>query len=143
MPLPAEKRNNGTRIHFCQEGKNKEGAPSPNIYLLFGKTSVGYCTPIEPEIQTRKGVGNNTRFIIRFKTFTYTSFNWIHDSFYVNGVKIVPRIIADYLSPLALAIWIMDDGSKVGSVLKICTNSFTYDDCVFLCMVLQQKYGRT
>jgi ubiquinol-cytochrome c reductase cytochrome b subunit len=55
-------------------------------------------------------------------------------------VKIVPSIIGEFLTPLALAIWIMDDGSKVGSGLKLCTNSFTYTECMLLVTVLYENF---
>lgn len=32
------------------------------------------------------------------------------------------------ISPLALAIWIMDDGSRSGQSLKISTNQFSYTE---------------
>jgi hypothetical protein len=39
----------------------------------------------------------------------------IYDLFIVNGVKTIPANISYYLTPLALAVWSMDDGSKAGS----------------------------
>lgn len=53
----------------------------------------------------------------------------------------MPANIATYLTPLALAIWIMDDGARVGNGLKLCTNSFTFEDCTRLCAVLGTLYG--
>jgi ubiquinol-cytochrome c reductase cytochrome b subunit len=52
----------------------------------------------------------------------------------------VPANIANYLTPLALAIWVMDDGACVGKSLKLCTNSFTYADCNRLTNVLYDLY---
>jgi ubiquinol-cytochrome c reductase cytochrome b subunit len=49
--------------------------------------------------------------------------------------------IADYLTPLALAIWIMDDGCRSGHGLKLATNSFTFSDCLRLTQVLFDLYG--
>lgn len=46
-----------------------------------------------------------------------------------------------YLTPLALAIWIMDDGGRMGYGLKLATNCFTYNDCVFLSNTLAELYG--
>ena len=34
----------------------------------------------------------------------------------------------------------MDDGSKVGSGLKLSTNSFTYTDCMLLVKVLYENF---
>jgi ubiquinol-cytochrome c reductase cytochrome b subunit len=67
----------------------------------------------------------------------------IHDAFYkiFNGqnTKVVPKNIADYLSPLALAVWIMDDGTCQGSGVIISTNSFPKEEVQFLCDVLKKK----
>jgi len=51
------------------------------------------------------------RGIIRFNTYSFTNFNWIHEAFYVNGVKVIPSLIEEILTAQGLAIWIMDDGS--------------------------------
>ena len=34
----------------------------------------------------------------------------------------------------------MDDGSKVSKGLKLCTNSFTYSDCLLLVKVLYDNF---
>lgn len=135
----AEKRaeGKGTRISFYQEGSHSE-------YLLWLHSliaSLGYCNTTTPKLQTRMGAGGKIRYIIRFHSFTYTSFNSLYDAWYVNGIKHVPLDIADYLTPLALAIWIMDDGCRSGHGLKLATNSFTFSDCLRLTQVLFDLYG--
>lgn len=62
------------------------------------------------------------------------------DMFYLEDRKIIPINISEYLSPLALAIWIQDAGGKVSSGLKISTNSFTYEEVKFLAEQLKDKY---
>ena len=128
----------GTRFCFQQEHSN-------NAYLLWFHSFIsklGYCNPNTPKILTRLGKGGKIRQLSRFKTFTFTSFNWIQEAFYVNGVKTVPPIVEKFLSPLALAIWIMDDGSIVSSGLKIATNSFNQSEgeVQMLCEILKRKY---
>ena len=133
----AEKRANGTRIAFYQEGSHKD-------YLLWLHnliSQLGYCNSTEPQINTRLAVNDKIRHIIRFKTWTYSSFNWIYDIFYINNVKKVPSILGQFLTPLALAIWIMDDGSKVSGGLKLCTNSFSFADCNFLVTLLYKNFN--
>lgn len=128
---------NGTRIGFYQEANHSE-------YLLWLHNKIalqGYCNPNTPVIQTRLAKGGKIRNILRFHTFTYTSFNTIHTDWYINGVKHIPNNIAEFLTPLALAIWIMDDGARVGSGLKLCTNSFTFEDTTHLTLVLKDLYG--
>ena len=134
----AERRikGNGTRVTFYQEGSHVS-------YLLWLHNSfyqLCYCNSKVPEIQTRLGSKGKVRKIIRFNTFTFSSFNWIHDLWYVNGVKVIPLDIEKYLSPLALAIWIMDDGGKVNKALKLSTNSYTYLECLLLIKVLFKNF---
>ena len=135
----AERRlaGTGTRITFYQESSHIE-------YLLFIHKVLadsGYCNPKIPQTGTRLGIGGKVRKTIRFATWTYTSFNWIHDLWYVNKVKHIPLCIKDYLTPLALAIWIMDDGSKVGKGLKFSTNSYTYENCLVLINALYENFN--
>lgn len=133
----AEKRINATRIHFQQESSNKEHLL--NTWRILNEA--GYCTDIKPTIQKRKGNDGKVRYVCRFKTYSFSSLNWIHEAFYPNGKKIVPLNIIDYLSPIGLATWIMDDGTWAGSGVRIATNSFTYDEVLHLCSVLDQKYN--
>lgn len=135
----AEFRNkgNGTRFCFYQESSHVAYL----IWLHNLLAELGYCNTTLPETKTRLGKKGIVRKIIRFKTWTYSSLNWVHELWYVNNIKVVPYNIGDYLSPLALAIWIMDDGSKVGSGLKFCTNSFTYLECLLLVKVLFNNFN--
>ena len=126
----------GTRISFFQEDSHVE-------YLLFLHkmlSELGYCNPKVPTITNRLGAKGKVRKIIRFSTWTYTSFNWIHDLWYKDKIKCVPECIDQYLTPLALAIWIMDDGAKVGKGLKFSTNSFTYNECLILIKALNDNF---
>lgn len=135
----AEKRiqGNGTRICFHQEASHV----SYLLWLHILLSDLGYCSKTIPRTHTRLGRKNTIRKIVRFTTWTYSSFNWIHDLWYVNNVKFVPSIIGDYLDPLALSIWIMDDGCKSGSGLKLSTNSFSYSDCLMLINVLYINFN--
>jgi len=60
----------------------------------------------------------------------------------VNGVKVVPavEIMYDFLSPMALAHWIMGDGAAYSSGLILCTESFSIIDNVKLMNILMLKY---
>jgi len=47
-----------------------------------------------------------------FNTLENNSLNYLHNLFYVNKQKVISDKLKDYLTPLGLAIWFMDDGSK-------------------------------
>jgi ubiquinol-cytochrome c reductase cytochrome b subunit len=134
-----EKHGCGTRIRFYQEGSHKD-------YLLWLHSlisSLGYTDSTPPSLSARIGNYGKMRYIIRFNTYTYSSFNWIYDCWYINNNKVITDIsILDlYLSPLAVAIWLMDDGAKVSSGLKFCTNSFLLSDVEKLSQVLNKKFS--
>lgn len=135
----AEKRTpgTGTRVTFYQESSHVEYM----LYLHNLISKLGYCNPATPKIGTRLGLGGKVRKTVRFTTWTYNSFNWIHDIWYENGIKRIPDNIDFYLTPLALAIWIMDDGGKVGAGIKFSTNSYTYEDCLKLVLALSNNFG--
>lgn len=135
----AEKRKNGkgTRISFYQES-------SHDNYLLWLHSiiaNLSYCNTNLPKIHTRLGSKGKIRKYIRFHTWTYINFNSIYENWYKNNKKIIPKDIEQYLTPLALAIWIMDNGCKVGSGLKIATHSFNYSDLIFLIFLLNKKFN--
>jgi ubiquinol-cytochrome c reductase cytochrome b subunit len=122
----AEKHGLGTRISFYQENTHQD-------YLLWLNNLIatkGYCNPLLPQLTKRLGQHGKLRNVIRFKT--YISFN--------NNKKILPPIyLLDlYLTPLALAIWIMDDGSIFSSGMKLATNNFTKEE--LLSSFLNNKY---
>ena len=132
-----ERDGHGSRFAFYQEKSHGE-------YLLWLHQtlfSFGYCKPDLPQIQTRIHHSDQLRYISRFRTYTYSSFNWIYDAFYPHSKKILPSLISDYLSPLALAIWIMDDGCKVKDRgFKFATNCFTLVEVQFLAQLLKDKF---
>jgi len=126
----------GTCITFYQEDSHVE-----YIYWLHNLIfSRGYCSETVPVVTNKLVKGGKVRKIVRFRTWTYTSFNWIHDVWYVDGIKKIPSCIDIYLTPLSLAIWIMDDGSKSSEGLKLCTNSYAYSECLFLIKILNDKF---
>lgn len=67
----AEKHGNGTRICFQQE----ESHSSYLLYLHKKISEKGYCNETKPKITTRIGKKGKLRYLSRFKTYTYSSFN--------------------------------------------------------------------
>ena len=126
----------GTRFSFYQES-------SHTSYLLWLHgilSNLNYCNPTTPQIQTRLGQKGKIRKIVRFKTWTYSSFNWIHELWYINSTKKIPSNIGEFLNPLSLAIWVMNSGCQSGKGLVLKTNSFTYSECILLNKVLYENF---
>ena len=83
----------------------------------------------------------NTRGTLSFSTLSLPCFNELYKLFYINGKKIVPLNIADLLTPISLAYWIMDDGSFTGSGLKLHTSAFSMKDLDLLIKALKNNFG--
>ena len=112
------------------------------IYHLYELFEI-YCRSA-PKISNRlpdKRTGNiYTR--IQFSTYTLPCFNEFYNLFYPKGIKIIPNIIGELLTPLSLAYWICDDGGwiKRDKIVKISTNSFTLAEVNLLVEVLNNKF---
>jgi len=63
------------------------------------------------------------------------------DIFSTKYVKVIPTNLEEYLTPLSLAIWFSDDGSKFGKSAKFATNCFSLDELKFLCDILHSKFN--
>ena len=61
--------------------------------------------------------------------------------FYRKGKKIINSKLENYLTPLALAIWIMDDGGWVNPGIRISTYNFSIDETEFLILLLKKLYN--
>lgn len=139
-----EKRSNGvgTRLKFTQSNKNVE-------YLVwFHKyfSVRGYCSPNLPKL-TKRIKKDGIYYEYNLNSYTYVSFNWIHEMFYTYDEgkkrykKILPLNIEQYITPQALAVWFMDDGSKSNEAARIATNNFTKEEVERLCLIIGVKYG--
>lgn len=68
---------------------------------------------------------------------------YIRSAISTKYVKVIPNNLEEFLTPLSLAIWFSDDGSKSGKGAKITTNCFTLEELQFLCDILNRKYNIT
>lgn len=133
----AEKRGTSTRFTFKQSSRNVE-------YLMWFHSFLadrGYCNPNKPIMKSIIGKSGKIYYYYRINTYSSASFNWIYDAFYKNGIKKVPQNIGDYLTPFALAVWIMDDGGVRNKGMMLSTYCFSYDDNILICSILNEKYG--
>lgn len=130
-------RNNATRFHIHMGSPNVEYLMSIHKYLSY----YGYCSPNTPKKIKYIGTLNKVYWSYKIRTYSYSSFNSLHKLFYPEGKKIIPFSIKSLLSPLVLAIWIMDDGGKSGSGVRVSTQSFSPSDVTLLRNAINSKYG--
>lgn len=132
-----ESHGNGCRLCLQQEDSHKDYLMWSYNYLL----KHGYTKDKLPIIRNRIGNKGKLRYYISSKTFTYSNLNYLKSIWYISGKKVLPYDISYFQSPLALSIWIMDDGSRVGNGLKLSTNNFTYQECTILRNIQINKYN--
>lgn len=93
--------------------------------------------PVKYRERSRKG---NKSIMCGFRTVSHPIFTDLHRMFYDAGVKVVTNEIARELTPMALAVWLMDDGSKNGNSTIFCTHSFTRPELERLQSELSGKF---
>lgn len=79
-----------------------------------------------------------------FNTLSHSALRFYGQQFYHNGKKVVPRLIHKWLTPLALAVWFMDDGSiksKFHRALILNTQCYSEHDLKTLQHTLLTKFG--
>ena len=134
----AERHGLGTRFHFHYSHRNAEYLFS--LHNLFSKN--GYSNPKKPKLKKIIGKGGKFYFSLRFRTYSFASFNDIYESWYpVKGLKTLPTNLNKILTPMALAVWVMDDGSFTGYGVKIATDCFTKQEVFCLSEILQLNFG--
>ena len=75
-----------------------------------------------------------------FRTVRHPILTRFHKKFYVDGKKIIPNDIAKDLDNLAMAVWVMDDGSLNNNRIDISTYSFSLPEIDLLITALKSKF---
>jgi len=82
--------------------------------------------------------GNGGRVAYRFTTLSLPELTPFYRAFYREGRKVVPPL---RLTPLAMAVWFMDDGCKSYRALYLNTQQFDRDDQERLIAMLKGQWG--
>jgi hypothetical protein len=115
-----------------------------HIYRLF------YAYIINPPVAVdRINENGNVVRTWQFQTISHGSFLPIYWLFYAKGaVKfVIPFAIAQFLTPMGLAYWFMDDGGQTnytpghGQGVELNTQGFTHEEVDKLVAILQSKFG--
>ena len=129
----------GTRICYRQSSIHKD-----YLFWLYNFFYTrGYCTNLEPRMYTRllKHRGKEVQhFGYEFNTFTFRSFNWLHEMFYHNGKKVIIPKIEEFITPLSLAIWISSHPNSYEE-LKFYTDFRRKEDIDKLILMLKNRFG--
>ena len=85
--------------------------------------------------------------IIQVMTRSYPALIQLHELFYQvsengnNYTKVITTDLLQYLNPVSLAYWAMDDGSWAPSGFYFHTEAFTFKECYLLVAMLHYRFG--
>ena len=130
-----EKNGKYTRLRIDHYNKQKE-----YIFWLFRELSPFSLKPrIINEVDKRNG---KTYSRWHFSTKSLPIFTEFQELFYVGKRKIVPSTLDEFITPLSLAIWYMDDGfrRKDSKGFYLCTSSYTAKEHKILQEVLYKRF---
>lgn len=124
---------NGKNASFSYASSSKEHVKYVHSFFI------DYCNDNYKKIKRREIYDkrtDKTYVNYSFRTKALPIFTEQHKRFYTNQVKIVPNDIV--LNKDLLRLWYIGDGEleKNYGYIKLHTNSFTYDEVLFLCDLL-------
>lgn len=127
-------------------GQTYERKPNKAYYNWIAKHFSPYISMDAFKVKVAKkhetaGFNKSSYEYTHFSTMQLPCFNYYRELYYNNkGIKEVPLNIIDHLTPLALAHWIMGDGSFSGNLRLIC-RGLGPDGVKLLSSVLLEKFG--
>lgn len=78
-----------------------------------------------------------------FRTVSHPYFDFLRTQFYQKSQKVVPAQLAQWMGPITLAIWLMDDGSRDKYQLRLNSQSFSLQENKHLIRILEATFGIT
>ena len=133
-----ETQNNGRTYRLKIEHSYFQKEYVDWLYNVFREWVL---TPPQEKIQTLGGVQYKKFW---FSTVSHGAFRFYGQQFYQGKGKILPKLIHKWLSPLAITVWFMDDGSIKSNrhrALILNTQSFSVSELQRLIKILKEKYG--
>jgi hypothetical protein len=76
----------------------------------------------------------------KLATKTHPELTELYNLFYKGGTKSVPEKISKFLTPFAIAVWYMDDGSRSKDAAYFNTQGFTAEEQLLLIKALRRFY---
>lgn len=126
-------------LNFCQSVKQR--VYLEHCYQLF-KPYLREHKQICSNLQIRAGKQNESLYFETcaiFKEFLPLFYKYETSS--NKRIKIIPKNINEYLTFRGLAYWVMDDGTYNKGRVYLCTHSFTQEENILLCQVLETKFS--
>ena len=131
--------SSNARFSFCQSGKIEKLEYFNLVLSLF----LRFCTKnYKPYLKKWKDKKTNIIYSsISLTTMQLPCFNELRNLWYFNNIKIVPKNIKMLLNNIALAHWVMGDGSYQNGGLHLSVYSFSKTDIKLLIEALEENFN--
>lgn len=128
--INGRRKNAYFKVSHCE--KQKE-------YILWKKSILGNLVNNINKYEDKRG----NSIMYGFHTISHQELNIFRRMFYENNKKVVKDEIGLYLTPLGLATWFMDDGSKSGrgNNYRLSTDGFSKEDNFKLKHMLKANFN--
>ena len=126
----------GVRIIFIK--CSKDIGYLMHIHNLL--SSVGFCRFKKPKLKTLYTKKHKKLYYWKFESFYLTQFNWLYELFYSDKFKVLSLNLKEYLSPLVIATWYLDNPGK----LFLANNQRFYiniEDLDFILLIFKDRYN--
>lgn len=104
-----EKNEKGVRIVFIKCSGNIEYLIKFYSYL----SKIGFYKIKKPVLNKVISKNNKLLYYWRVESYYLTEFDWLYEMFYKDNRKTIPSNLKDYLTPLTLTIWYLDNTDKL------------------------------
>jgi hypothetical protein len=111
--------------------------------MLFHKILYknGYCKSIKPKLYKMISKNNKILYYYVINSYKLYDLNWLHGIFYENNLKKLPNNLDEYLTPLCLATWYMDNISNYFSKSGLSSFNLNEKDINYISSILKDKYN--
>lgn len=133
-----ETQNNGRTYRLKIEHSHLQKEYADWLYQIFKDWIL---TPPQKKTQMVQGVKYEKYW---FSTLSHGAFRFYAGQFYRDKKKVLPKLIGRWLTPRAIAVWFMDDGSiksKRHRALILNTQNFAKNELQRMIKILQEKFG--
>nr|YP_009364312.1 LAGLIDADG endonuclease [Ophiocordyceps sinensis]ARF03388.1 LAGLIDADG endonuclease [Ophiocordyceps sinensis] len=131
-----EKNEKGVRIIFIKCSGNIEYLMQFYNYL----NSIGYCKSKKPNLNKVISKKNKILYYIKVESYYLTRFEWLYAMFYKQNIKTIPSNLKEYLTPLSLSTWYLDNTDK----LYLSSNQnfdLNIENLDYIFQILKDKYN--
>ncbi len=131
-----EKNEKGVRIVFIKCSGNVEYLMQYYNYL----NAVGFCKLKKPSLNKVIIKKNKILYYWKANSYYLTQFEWLYEMFYKQNRKTISSNLKEYLTPLSLSTWYLDNTDK----LYLCDNQsfdLNNENLNYIAQILKDKYN--